>query len=91
MSAFTLLRRISIAAYVKPRLAQFPAETKILRDNDGECWNDDVDCDACPFGILLKYGAFGCCLHYGDDVDSILQEYTDSKRARIILSDLGVL
>ena len=85
MSRFTLLRRISIAAYVKPRLAQFPAETKILLDNDCECWENNVDCDACPFGIFLKDETFRCCLHYGDDIGAIL------KRARITLSDLGVL
>ena len=85
MSRFTLLRRISIAAYVKPRLTQFPAETKILRDNDGECWKDDVDCDACPFGMNGTYRTFRCFLHYGDDIGDIL------KRARITLSDLGVL
>ena len=30
MSQFTLLWRLSIAAYVKPRLSQFPKATKIL-------------------------------------------------------------
>ena len=85
MSTFTRLRRISIAAYVKPRLAQFPKAIEILRDNDGECWKTAVVCDVCPFGLLFKYGAFRCCLHYDDDVGAIL------KRARIILSDLEVL
>ena len=85
MSTFTRLRRISIAAYVKPRLAQFPAETKILLDNDCECLENNVDCDACPFGMNGTYRTFHCCLQYGNDIDAIL------KRARIILSDLGVL
>ena len=85
MSTFTLMRRISIDAYVKPRLAQFPTATEILRDNNGECWENSIDCDACPFGIFLRYGTFRCCLYYDDDVDAIL------KRSHIVLSDLGVL
>ena len=85
MSTFTLMQRISIAAYVKPRLSQFPKATKILRDNDGECWKNDNDCDVCPFGVVGTYGTFRCCLHFDNDIDAIL------KRTRIILSDLEVL
>lgn len=80
MSTFTLMRRISIAAYVKPRLAQFPTATEILRNNNGECWENSVNCDACPFGISLK-----CCLYYDDDFDAI------PHRSRRVFRDLGVL
>ena len=85
MSTFTLMRRISIAAYVKPRLAQFPTATEILRDNNGECWENSIDCDVCPFGIFLMDGTFRCCLRYDDDIDAIL------RRGRRVFRDLGVL
>ena len=85
MSSFTIMRRISIAAYVKPRLAQFPTATEILRDNNGECWENSVYCDACPFGVSSVYGAFRCCLHYDNDIDAIL------RRGRRVFRDLGVL